>query len=62
MFNIERLFGVLIQTQIARGRMFDADAAGEALWLAKQQIMAGAAMQMISPASAQELCLITTLI
>ena len=42
--------------------MFDADAAGEALCLAKQQIMAGAAMQMISPASAQELSSTTMLI
>ena len=42
--------------------MFDADAAGEALLLAKQKIMAGAAMQMISPASTQELSLITMLI
>ncbi|MEK9910903.1 MAG: flagellin, partial [Candidatus Puniceispirillum sp.] len=53
MSNVERLSGVLIQTQIARGRIFDADAASEASRLAKQQILAGAATQMISLASAQ---------
>ena len=52
--NIERLSTVLIQTQIARGRIFDADAASEASRLAKQQTLAGAASQMISLASAQK--------
>ena len=33
--NLQRLSAVLIQTQIARGRIFDADAAGEASRLAK---------------------------
>ena len=60
--NIERLSAVLIQTQIARGRIFDADAASEASRLAKQQILAGAASQMISLASAQKRGLIDMLI
>ncbi|MGA1187704.1 MAG: flagellin, partial [Candidatus Puniceispirillaceae bacterium] len=62
MSNIERLSGVLIQTQIARGRIFDADAASEASRLAKQQILAGAATQMISMASAQKRSLVDMLI
>ena len=62
MSNIERLSGVLIQTQIARGRIFDADAASEASRLAKQQILAGAATQMISLASAQKRSLVDMLI
>jgi flagellin len=60
--NLQRLSAVLIQTQIARGRIFDADAAGEASRLAKQQILAGAASQMISLASVQKRSLIDTLI
>ena len=52
----------LIQTQIARGRIFDADAASEASRLAKQQILAGAATQMISVASAQKRSLVDMLI
>ena len=56
--NVERLSAVLIQTQIARGRIFDADMASEASLLAKQQILAGAASQMISLASAQKRSLI----
>ena len=52
----------LIQTQIARGRIFDADAASEASRLAKQQILAGAATQMISMASAQKRSLVDMLI
>jgi flagellin-like hook-associated protein FlgL len=60
--NIERLSAVLIQTQIARGRIFDADAAREASRLAKQQILAGAASQMISLASVQKRGLIDMLI
>ena len=51
-----------IQTQIARGRIFDADMAGEASRLAKQEILAGAASQMISLASVQKRSLIDTLI
>ena len=62
MSNIERLSEVLIQTQIARGRISDADAAGEASRLAKQQILAGAATQMISLASAQKRRLVDMLI
>ena len=62
MSNIERLSGVLIQTQIARGRIFDADTASEASRLAKQQILAGAATQMISLASAQKRSLVDMLI
>ena len=60
--NIERLSAVLIQTQIARGRIYDADAASEASRLAKQQILAGAASQMISLASAQKQGLLDMLI
>jgi flagellin len=60
--NIERLSAVLIQTQIARGRIFDADAAREASRLANQQILAGAASQMISLASVQKRALIDMLI
>ena len=46
----------------ARGRISDADAANEASRLAKQQILAGAASQMISLASAQKRGLIDMLI
>ena len=60
--NLQRLSAALIQTQIARGRIFDADAAGEASRLAKQQILADAATQMISLAAAQKRGLIDTLI
>jgi flagellin-like hook-associated protein FlgL len=60
--NLQRLSAVLIQTQIARGRIFDADAAAEASRLAKQQILAGAASQMISLASVQKRSLIDMLI
>ena len=60
--NIERLSAVLMQTQIALGRIFDADMASEASGLAKQQILAGAASEMISLASAQKRSLIDMLI
>ena len=60
--NLERLSGVLMQTQVARGRIFDADAASEASRLAKQQILGGVATQMISIASAQKRSLIDMLI
>ena len=60
--NIERLSAVLMQTQVARGRIYDADAASEASRLAKQQILAGAASQMISLASAQKRGLIDLLV
>ena len=53
-FHLVRLAGVLIQTQIARDRIFDVDAAIEAARMAKQQILAGAASQMIALASAQK--------
>ena len=59
---MERLSGVLIQTQVARGRIFDADTAIEASRLAKQQILAGVATQMISAASSQKRGLIDLLI
>ena len=59
---MERLSAVLIQTQIARDRIFDADAASEASRLAKQQILAGAASQMIALAAAQKRGLIDVLI
>ena len=60
--NIERLSAVLIQTQIARGRIYDADATSEASRLAKQQILAGAASKMILLASVQKRGLIDMLI
>ena len=60
--NIERLSTALMQTQIARGRIFDADVTSEASRLAKQQILAGAASKMISLASAQKRGLIDMLI
>ena len=60
--NLQRLSAVLIPTQIARGRIFDADTAKEAARLAKQQILAGAASQMIALASAQKRGLIDELI
>ena len=62
MSNVERLSGALIQTQIARGRIFDADAASEASRLAKQQILAGAASRMMALAVAQKRGLIDMLI
>ena len=60
--NSQRLSAVLNQTQIARGRIFDADTAIEAAHLAKQQILASAASQMMSMASAQKRGLIELLI
>ena len=60
--NMERLSAMLTETQIARGRIFDADAASEASRLAKQQILSGAASQMIALAAAQERGLIDVLI
>ena len=60
--NLQRLSAALIQTQIARGRIFDVDAAGQASRLAKQQTLAGAATRMISLSSAQKRGLIDILI
>ncbi|MDC0336649.1 flagellin [Alphaproteobacteria bacterium] len=60
--NIERLSAGLMQTQVARGRIYDADAASEASRLVKQQILAGAASQMVSLASAQKRGLIDLLV
>ena len=60
--NTERLFAVLIQTQIARGRIFDTDVTSEASLLAKQQILADAASKVISLASAQKRTLIDMLL
>ena len=60
--NTERLFAVLIHTQIARGRIFDTDVTSEASRLAKQQILAGAASKVISLASAQKRTLIDMLL
>ena len=57
-FHLLRLAGVLIQTQIAYGSFFDADTAIEAPRLAKQQILARAAMQMTSLALAQKQTLV----
>ena len=60
--NLQRLSAALIQTQIARGRIFDEDAAGEASRLVKQQILADAATQMISLAAEQKRSLVDALI
>jgi flagellin len=60
--NIERLSAGLLQTQVARSRIYDADAASEASRLVKQQVLAGAASQMISLASAQKRGLIDLLV
>jgi len=60
--NIERLSAGLLQTQVARSRIYDADAASEASRLVKQQILAGAASQMVSLASAQKRGLIDLLV
>ena len=59
--SLQRLSAVLIQTQIARGRICDADAAGEASRLAKQQILAQAARQIIWLAAAQKRSLVDML-
>ena len=60
--NLQRLSAVLIQTLIAHGGIFDEDAAGEVSRLAKKQILADAAMQMISLASSQKRNLTHTLL
>ena len=60
--NLQRLSATLIQTKIARGRIFDADAASEASRLAKQQILTGTARQVITLASAQKRSLVDVLI
>ena len=57
-FHLVRLAGVLIQTQIAHSSFLDADTAIEAPRLAKQQILARAAMQMILLALAQKQTLV----
>lgn len=59
--NLERLSAMLTQTQVARGRIIDADFAEEASRLAKKQILAGAASQMITLATTQKLALINLL-
>ena len=51
-----------MQTQIARGRILDADMASEASRLAKQKILSGAASEMISLASARKQSLVDMLI
>lgn len=61
LFTIERFSAVLIKRQIATGRIFDADAAGKASHLVKQQIVSGAAIQMRSAASAQKRSLVDML-
>ena len=53
---------MLNETQIARGRIFDADAVGEASRLVKQQILADAATKMISLAVEQKRSLVDALI
>ena len=60
--NLQRLSAMLVQTQTARGRVLDADYATEALTLAKKQILAGAATQMITLATEQKNRLIEILI
>jgi len=61
MSNLERLSSVQIQTEMARGRIMDADYASEAAQLAKKQLLSGAAMQMIQMASAQKRGLLSLL-
>ena len=53
---------MLIQTQTARGRVLDADNAADALTLAKKQVLAVAATQMITLATEQKNRLIGTLV
>ena len=53
---------MLIQTQIACGSIFDAGAVSEESRLAKQQILAVAAMQTTSLVSAQKRNLVDLLI
>ena len=58
---VQRLSAMLTQTQTARGHVLDADYATEALTLAKKQVLAGAATQMITLATEQKNRLIETL-
>ncbi len=60
--NLERLSATLVQTQAARGRIFDTDYSTEALMLAKKQILAGAASQMIALATRRANALISILV
>jgi flagellin len=60
--NIDRLSTVVTQTQIARGRIFDADIAKEASLLTKQRILANAASKMISLSVLQQRAFILLLI
>ena len=60
--NLERLSATFVQTQAARGRVLDTDYSTEVLMLAKKQILAGAASQMIALATKQQNALISILI
>jgi flagellin-like hook-associated protein FlgL len=60
--NLDRLSSFEIKTNLARGRIIDADYAEEASRLAKGQILSGAAMKMIHLASRQKRQLISLLV
>ena len=60
--NLERLSATLVQTQASRGRVLDTDYSTEVLMLAKKQILAGAASQMITLATKQKNALFSILI
>ena len=60
--NLDRLSSFEVQTNLARGRIIDADYAEEASKLAKGQILSGAAMKMIHLASRQKRQLISLLV
>jgi len=60
--NLDRLSSFEVQTNLARGRVIDADYAEEASKLAKGQILSGAAMKMIHLASRQKRQLISLLV
>ena len=61
MSNLERLSQVKTKTEMARGRIMDADFASEAAKLTKKKILSGAAIQMIQLASSQKRSLLTLL-
>ena len=60
--NLERLSATLVQTQAVRGIVLDTDYSTEVLMLAKKQILAGAASQMIALATKQKNALFSILI
>jgi len=60
--NLERLSSFEVQTKMALGRIIDSDYADEASKLAKNQILSGAATQMMQIASRQKRQLISLLV